>query len=210
VTLVLDAPTIEAALRPRPDAAVAERLATWSRTLNQWQRAQRLVGWRTGAALLEEGLADAWVAARLLDEAPSGPLLELGSGAGLPGLIIAAAWPEREIHLVEARRKRASFLRAAARAMGLARVTVHGARSEALREQLELQPAVVSARAFAPPADVLAEAAAWGAEACLISSSAAAFEASAPGSTIEGWVFHVERAGRPRGADRVHRLFLKD
>jgi len=207
MSLCLHPSRIAGSLFPPPSPEVCERLAAWTQTLDRWQRAQRLVGWRRGADLLEEGLADAWAAATLLAEAPDGVLLELGSGAGLPGLVLAAAQPEREIHLVESRRKRASFLSAAARAMELPHVRVHGIRSDELRAEGDVKPVVVSARAFAPPAEVLAEAAAWGASACLISSSVAAFEAS--GSTDAGWVFHVELAGRPRGADRVHRLFLK-
>lgn len=52
--------------------------------------------------------------------------VDVGSGAGFPGLLAALAWPEAEATLVEPARKRASFLVLAAAAMGLERVRVVG------------------------------------------------------------------------------------
>jgi 16S rRNA (guanine527-N7)-methyltransferase len=79
--------------------------------------------------------------------------LDLGSGAGLPGLVIAAL-TNQPVTLVESRRKRVQFLEEAAARMGIAdRVTVIGTR-------LEVMPsapfAVISARAFAPLERLLA------------------------------------------------------
>jgi len=74
--------------------------------------------------------------------------LDLGSGAGLPGLIIALLNPVLRVTLVESRRKRIDFLERAAEALGLAeQVTVVGSRLE----MIETRPFdVISARAFAP------------------------------------------------------------
>lgn len=52
-------------------------------------------------------------------------LLDLGSGAGLPGVVLAAAFPELPIELVERRRKRGSFLRMALAAVGSEAAEVH-------------------------------------------------------------------------------------
>jgi 16S rRNA (guanine527-N7)-methyltransferase len=125
--------------------------------LEKWSRAQRLVGWRRPEDLLHEGLLDAWAAVPLLVESAPRPLLDLGSGSGLPGIVLAAAYPSREVHLVEARRKRASFLTESVRCLGLERVVVHQGRLEALAHRgLLPTDAVVTARAFAPPLAVLA------------------------------------------------------
>ncbi|MGO9602361.1 MAG: 16S rRNA (guanine(527)-N(7))-methyltransferase RsmG [Candidatus Binataceae bacterium] len=71
-------------------------------------------------------------------------VLDLGSGAGFPGLILAAAI-EAQFTLAEARRKRASFLSVAASEMGLSNVTVRVARASA--ETVETEFDIVTSRA---------------------------------------------------------------
>jgi 16S rRNA (guanine527-N7)-methyltransferase len=78
-------------------------------------------------------------------------LLDLGSGAGFPGLILASAC-DADFVLLEARRKRASFLSVTAAEMGLTNVRVDSSRADSTA----LEPAfdLVTARAFAEPAMV--------------------------------------------------------
>ena len=73
-------------------------------------------------------------------------IIDLGSGAGFPGLILAAA-NEAHFTLLEARRKRASFLTVAAAAMGLSNVEV----ASRYPEELTAGFAVATGRAFAQP-----------------------------------------------------------
>lgn len=82
---------------------------------------------------------------------PEGPrLLDLGSGGGLPGLIIAAARPDLDVHLLEATGKKAAFLAEAAGVLGL-NVTVHHGRAEELAVgALAGDFSLVTARAVAP------------------------------------------------------------
>jgi 16S rRNA (guanine527-N7)-methyltransferase len=91
-----------------------------------------------------------------------GPCLDLGSGAGLPGLPLALAWPDSRWTLVDAGSRRVEFLEAAVSALGLGdRVVVIEGRAEELarRDGLRGQFALVVARGFASPA-VTAECAA--------------------------------------------------
>ncbi len=76
-----------------------------------------------------------------------GPFADIGSGAGLPGLVLGAAAPNAEWHLVDSDQRKAAFLREGARRMGLANVRVHATRIEAAR-----LPALcgLTARALAP------------------------------------------------------------
>lgn len=78
---------------------------------------------------------------------PDGPWLDLGSGAGFPGLVIAALQPERRVTLVDSRRLRTEWLVRAAAGMGLANVEVVLSRVEDLVDRTW---SVISARAFAP------------------------------------------------------------
>jgi 16S rRNA (guanine527-N7)-methyltransferase len=139
------------------DRRAAERLIdvpreTWDRfdrlvaALDRWQATTNLVAPATLDAVWTRHVADG---AQLFALAPAfRRWVDLGSGGGFPGLVIAAMAEGAEVHLVESNGKKAAFLREAARAMGVA-VTVHAARVEAaLLEGLTAD--VVSARALAP------------------------------------------------------------
>ncbi len=59
---------------------------------------------------------------------------DFGSGAGFPGLIAAVLWPNTGVTLVEASRKKCSFLREASREMGLKNLEIKQLRVEGLRD----------------------------------------------------------------------------
>jgi 16S rRNA (guanine527-N7)-methyltransferase len=82
----------------------------------------------------------------LAKDAQQGAWLDLGTGAGFPGMVIAIL-SERPIILVESRRKRFEFLREMALALKLPHVSVHGGKLEMLETR---SVSVISARAFAP------------------------------------------------------------
>lgn len=86
-----------------------------------------------------------------LDAAPDGAVADVGSGGGLPGLVLAVMRPEREMHLIESTARKAAFIAEAAAELGIA-VQVHAERSEELgRGALRDACACVVARALAPP-----------------------------------------------------------
>lgn len=100
-------------------------------------------------------LGEAWVrhiadSAQLLRNVPretSGPWLDLGTGAGFPGLVIAALRPALPVIMVESRARRVAWLERAARELGLANSRVLGSRLELVES---FPASVISARAFAP------------------------------------------------------------
>jgi 16S rRNA (guanine527-N7)-methyltransferase len=71
---------------------------------------------------------------------------DLGSGAGLPGLVLACALPDRRFRLIEPRRRAAAFLELAVERLALENVEILMARAEELSEPAD----VATARAFAP------------------------------------------------------------
>ena len=77
----------------------------------------------------------------------NGPWLDLGTGAGFPGLVVALLDRARPVVLVEERRRRAEWLKHAAVELGLGQVTVHGC---PLARVATFPAAAISARAFAP------------------------------------------------------------
>jgi len=86
----------------------------------------------------------------------AGPLADVGSGGGFPGLVAAIMLPGLEVHLVEPLRKRAHLLVEVAAALGLSNVRVHNQRAEeAGRGPLRDACGTVTARAVAPLPELL-------------------------------------------------------
>ncbi len=127
------------------------RLTRYAERLAHWQKRFNLVGPSALDQLWCRHFADS---AQLLSLAPDARLwLDLGSGAGFPGLVVAiiqAGTPHFRMHLVESNRKKCAFLAEVARQTG-APVDIHAMRIEDLAESAQsLKPDVVSARALAP------------------------------------------------------------
>lgn len=141
-----DAPSLDVPRETEP------RLREYLRLLLAWNARINLVATAPEAELWTRHILDSW---QLLPLLPDGPLADLGSGGGLPGIIIAIGRPQ-ETHLIESDRRKAAFLMEATRALGLAHVRVHPARIEAVK----LPPMqVITARALAPLVDLLPHAA---------------------------------------------------
>ncbi|MBU8544489.1 16S rRNA (guanine(527)-N(7))-methyltransferase RsmG [Roseomonas sp. ROY-5-3] len=139
---------------PHLDAEAAERLHAYADLLLRWNSRINLIGRATIESLRQRHIEDCLQLVPLLPEG-DGPIGDLGSGAGLPGLVLAIA-TGRPTHLVESDRRKAAFLTEAAARLGLTRVTIHPTRIEEAR----LPPlALLTARALAPLKALLPEAA---------------------------------------------------
>ena len=105
----------------------------------------------TGAEVVARHYAESLEAFRLVGAPGEGVVVDVGSGGGFPGVVIAAVAPNTTVHLVEARRKRADLLGEMARELGLGNVEAHGERAEeAGRGPLRDSADLVIARAVAP------------------------------------------------------------
>ena len=133
-----------------------DQLEAMVHTLGRWQKAINLVGKAT--------LEDIWVR-HILDSAQLIPLIpksartlvDLGSGGGFPGLVLAALRPELEVTLIESDARKGAFLSEAGRRMGLKN------QPKVVISRIEAAPPtkadVVTARALAPLGQLLAWAA---------------------------------------------------
>nr|WP_246514412.1 16S rRNA (guanine(527)-N(7))-methyltransferase RsmG [Neoroseomonas soli] len=137
-----------------PDPERDTRLTAYRDLLLRWNATINLVSAGTAAEIERRHIADSL---QLLPLLPAeGPVADLGSGAGLPGIVLAAALPDREIHLVESDKRKAAFLIEAAGTLRLVRVKIHATRIE----QAVLPPlAAITARALAPLTALLSHAA---------------------------------------------------
>jgi len=132
------------------DVAIA-RLLAYVELLQRWNSAYNLTAVREPGEMVTRHLLDSLA---ILPYVRGATLADLGSGAGLPGIPLAIAAPEREIMLVDSNGKKARFLREAVRRLELAHARVAEARVEAVQGTFEC----ITARAFASLADMLA----WG------------------------------------------------
>jgi len=114
--------------------------------LVQWNRAIALVSRSSLSDPWRRHILDCAQLIRHIDSVADRPILDLGSGAGLPGLVLAILGC-RDVRLIEANTRKAAFLNETARRLGLA-VTVHAVRSDAVTPSFPA--AVVTARALAP------------------------------------------------------------
>ncbi|MFB0488243.1 16S rRNA (guanine527-N7)-methyltransferase [Methylobacterium sp. OAE515] len=137
----------------RVSRETAERLDLYVAQLRRWQPIKNLVGPATLDEVWRRHIDDAL---QLLDLAPEARTwLDLGSGAGIPGLILAIAGTERgiQVDLVESNARKCAFLTETARLTG-APVRVRNARIEAVIDAYQ-GIEVVCARALAPLTQLL-------------------------------------------------------
>jgi len=120
------------------------RLKRYAEMLEKWNRRINLVGRGTIEDLWRRHMLDS---AQLLPLIPpdAGSLADLGSGAGFPGLVLAICGV-KNVHLIEADRKKCAFLREVARETDTP-VTIHNKRIEEIES---FQADIVTSRALAP------------------------------------------------------------
>jgi len=113
------------------DAEAVERLFVYFTELTRWNKKINLIAKGTAdAEILENHFLDSLTLLPLLSTCEHPHLLDVGSGAGLPGLVCKAARPEITVTLLEPRLKRVSFLRHVIRTLNLSAVQVLVARVE--------------------------------------------------------------------------------
>ena len=121
------------------------RLAAYRDLLLRWNTRINLISAETANEIDLRHIADCAQLQPLLPQ--DGPIADLGSGAGLPGLVLAILEPEREIHLVESDKRKAAFLVEASAQLKLPMVRMHACRAE----NAKLPPlSAITARALAP------------------------------------------------------------
>lgn len=99
--------------------------------LLKWQESQRLTASRDPRWIAEHLIADSLLFLKVLPSAAR-TVVDIGSGAGFPGIPLKIARPDFSVTLIESRQRRASFLRAVVRELGLADTRVIDQRLETL------------------------------------------------------------------------------
>lgn len=128
------------------------RLDHYAALLLEENQHQNLISRASEAQLWQRHIADSaqllrCVPRETLGGGAQGPWLDLGSGPGLPGLVIAAICPQMPVVMVESRARRVAFLEACIAALALPKARVMGERLERITP---FPARAISARAFAP------------------------------------------------------------
>lgn len=123
--------------------------------LDIWRQKSNLIGPKEWPQIWTRHVGDSWQLVEYLPEMAR--VVDLGSGAGFPGLIIAAARPGGHVTMMESVGKKCAFLRAAIMAAGLSADVYQGRIEAAPPSKADF----VTARAFAPMPQLLEYAAPW-------------------------------------------------
>lgn len=123
--------------------AQGDRLLAYIDLLVKWNKVYNLTAVRDVDAMLTHHILDSLA---VVPHIPPGPLLDVGSGPGIPGVPIAIAEPERLVSMLDSNTKKAAFVRQAAGALSLANVSVYSLRVEQWTPDERF--AVVISRAF--------------------------------------------------------------
>lgn len=132
---------------PQGNVLAMERLETLVAMLREENAQQNLV---SAASLEHVWLRHIVDSAQLLTHVPretAAPWMDLGTGSGFPGVVVAALMPESEVLMIESRARRIDWLERVREALDLPLAKIVGQRLEAIDDR---PMAVISARAFAP------------------------------------------------------------
>ena len=119
-----------------------DKLLAFRDLLLKWNKTYNLTALRDPEQAISHHLLDSLA---ILPHVGPGPLLDVGSGGGLPAIPLAIARPELAVSMVDTVQKKTTFLQQAVIELGLKNVTVHHARVE----EMPGQYAQISSRAFA-------------------------------------------------------------
>jgi 16S rRNA (guanine527-N7)-methyltransferase len=153
---------------------VLTRLLDYQALLQRWNATYNLTAVRDPAEMITRHLLDSLA---ILPYVHGTTLADLGTGAGLPGIPLAIAAPQRAVLLVDANGKKVRFLREAIRTLKLERVKAVQARVETVTGQFDC----ITARAFASLADMLA----WGGQLLAPGGEWLAMKGRAPAAELE-------------------------
>ncbi len=137
---------------------LAEKLHIYLELLREWNSRMDLTAVLEDEETVDRHFIDSLTVLKtgLIGDVSS--LIDVGTGAGFPGLVLAMANPELRVTLLDAQQKRLDFIQAVCEATGTANTVIVHARAEdgARRKELREQFDIAAARALAP-VDVLSE-----------------------------------------------------
>ena len=131
-----------------------ELLLRYTQELYKWNKAYNLTAIRNPDAMLKLHVLDSLSVVKSLAKLKPKRIIDVGTGAGLPGIILAIMWPEVKVDLLDTNGKKTRFLNQCKHNLGLTNVLVLNKRVE--QHQPDQAYDIVTSRAFASISDMLA------------------------------------------------------
>lgn len=128
-----------------------EQLLDYLALLNRWNGVYNLTAVREPEAMVTQHLLDSLAVVPAFEQ--SRHVLDVGSGGGLPGIVLAIARPELQIELIDTVQKKTAFLNQVKTELNLENVTVHTGRVENLDTERPFD--TITSRAFAALAEMV-------------------------------------------------------
>ena len=120
-----------------------KQVVTYLDLLLKWNAKISLTAVRDPEEIVQRHFGESFFAAERAEVAQASTLIDVGSGAGFPGLAMAILAPQTRITLIESQQKKVAFLREVVRALQLGNISVYGGRAE----ESKLQSQIVTMRA---------------------------------------------------------------
>ena len=192
-------------LKIRLDNDQVKKLMEYLELLNKWNSTYNLTAVRNPEAMLTYHLLDSLAVVPFLTDVKN--LLDVGSGGGLPGLILAIVYPEMKVSLIDIVHKKTAFLNQVKIELGLENVTVYTGRVEEL-EVNEPFDGIIS-RAFASLNDFVSLSSQLLSEDGLFYAMKGLIPDDEISNLESGWtVKHIEVLKVPRLDAQRHLLFI--
>lgn len=116
-----------------------EKVSAYLALLVKWNAKMNLTAVRQPEEMVSRHFGESFFAARrLLNERSAKSAIDLGSGAGFPGMPLAIYGPEVQVTLIESQNKKATFLKEVVRALEMKNVKVFNGRGEDFKQQADL------------------------------------------------------------------------
>jgi 16S rRNA (guanine527-N7)-methyltransferase len=131
-----------------------ELLLRYTQELYKWNKAYNLTAIRNPEAMLKLHVLDSLSVVKNLAKLKPKRIIDVGTGGGLPGIILAIMWPEVKVDLLDTNGKKTRFLNQCKHNLGLTNVLVLNKRVE--QHQPDQAYDIVTSRAFASISDMLA------------------------------------------------------
>ena len=120
----------------RVPAATQRKVLDYVALIAKWNRVHNLTAVRVSTKMVSDHLLDCLAVVPHLD---ARTILDVGSGAGLPGIPLALVWPQARVTLLDSNHKKAAFLRQATIELGLSNTEVVCERVETWQPQREFE-----------------------------------------------------------------------
>ena len=124
-----------------------DQFRQYSKLLIEWNNKMNLTAIKDEDSIVEKHFYDCLIPAKS-QHFNGNLILDIGSGAGFPGLVFAIAFPNKKVVLVDATNKKCNFLNTVAKTLNLKNVIVINKRAEDLNDREHFD--IVTARAVAP------------------------------------------------------------